>query len=72
MGPDVGLDVKANAKPVPATVDIGPTEGRRVDTAGTYARSAGYANAMRKVQVRAASGGGTVIVRRSTPGSTQH
>lgn len=71
VGPDVGLDVIAKAKPAPATVDIGSTEGRRVDTSGTYARSAGYANAIRKVQVRATSGGGAVIVRRSTPDSTQ-
>lgn len=71
VGPDVGLDVIAKATHAPATVDIGPTEGQRVDTAGTYARTAGYANAIRKVQVRATSGGGAVIVRRSTPGSTQ-
>jgi hypothetical protein len=72
MGPDVGLDVTADAKPAPATVEIGPTEERRVDTSGTYARSAGYANALRKVQVRATSGGGVVIVQRSPPESTQH
>jgi hypothetical protein len=71
VGLGVGLEVIANAKPAPPTVDIGPTEGRRVDTAGTYARSAGYAKAIRKVQVRATSGGGAVIVRRSTPGSAQ-
>ena len=70
LGPDVGLDVIASAKPAQATVDIGPTEARRVDTAGTYARTAGYANTLRKVQVRATSGEGAVIVRRSTPDST--
>jgi hypothetical protein len=69
VGPDVGLDVIASATPPPATIDIGPTEERRVDTAGTYARSAGYANATRKVQVRAMTGGGAVIVQRSTPES---
>jgi len=72
VGIDVGLDVIANAKPAPPTVDIGPTEERHVDTAGTYARSAGYANAVRKLQVRATSGAGAVVVRRSTPASTQH
>jgi hypothetical protein len=71
VGPDVGLDVIANARPAPAIVDIGPTEGRRVDTSGTYARSVGYVNAIRQVQVRATSGGGAVIVRRSTPESAQ-
>jgi hypothetical protein len=69
VGPDVGLDVIAHAAPAPATVDIGPTEARRVDTAGTYVRTAGYANATWKVQVRATSGGGAVIVQRSTPES---
>lgn len=72
VGPDMGLEVIANAMPAPPTVDIGPTEARHVDTAGMYARSAGYANAIRKVQVRATSGGGAVIVRRSMPESTQH
>jgi hypothetical protein len=70
VGSDVGLDVIANAKPAPATVDIGPAEAGRVDTAGTYARSAGYGNATRKVQIRATSGGGAVIIRRSTREST--
>lgn len=71
VGSDVGLDVIANAKPGSATVDIGPTEARGVDTSGTYARSVGYAGALRKVVVRATTGGGAVVVRRSTQPTEQ-
>ena len=67
VGSDVGLDVIAAAKPGSATVDIGPTEVSGADTSGTYARSVGYAGAVRKVAVRATTGGGAVIVRRNTP-----
>jgi len=66
VGSDVALDVIANATPGPVTVDIGPTETSGVDTAGTHARSVGYAGAARKVVVRATSGGGAVVVRRGT------
>lgn len=50
VGSDVGLDVIAKARPARASMDIGPTAGGHVDTGGTCARSAGYANAVRKVQ----------------------
>ena len=71
VGSDIGLDVLASAKPGLVTVDIGPTETRRADTSGTYARSANYGDAVRKVQVRAISRGGAVLVRRGTQASAQ-
>ena len=71
VGSDVGLDVLASAPTGLATVDIGPTETRRSDTSGTYGRSVGYADAVRKVQVRATSRGGAVVVRRGTQVAAQ-
>jgi hypothetical protein len=71
VGSDVALDVIANAKPGSATVDIGPTEASGVDPSGTYARSVGYARAVRKVAVRATTGGGSVVVRRTATPTKQ-
>ncbi len=66
-GADVGLDVTVGAKLGRATIDIGPVEASAIDSAGTHARSTGFVGALKRVVVRASSGGGAVAVRWAAP-----